>query len=78
MKSDYKVMVRTHAKEDWAEFSGIFFKQELDSVVEHVEQHFDNEQFRTYRFGIFVKVKEHDYGAKESAVWDLQKTITFK
>ncbi len=77
-RGDYKVMVKVRAKEDWDEFSGIFFKQELDSVVEHVEHHFDTEQFRKYKFGVFVKVREHDYRAKESAVWDLKKVITFK
>lgn len=78
MKGDYKVMVRMTKSEEWEDFSGIFFGHEFDSVIGHVKRHFDTMQFKKYQFGIFLKVSEHDYRAKECAIWSLRRIIRIR
>ncbi len=71
-------MVRVTKDEEWEDFSGIFFGHEFDSVIEHVKRNFDTVQFKKYQFGIFLKFRERDYRAKESAIWGLRKVINLK
>ncbi len=78
MKGDYKIMVRVNIKEEWEDFSGIFYNQKFEDVEEHVKKHFNDIQFKKYQFAIFRKEREHDYYHKEASVWGLKKIIRFK